>query len=181
MNDEVPDIRFLQSDTCDLSKLGIKRNAKKPGELTMDKGGMHADTWASLGPFSLGSDASESLRRAGPQKARPGMECRVTIASRHNASTRPAGTALRACSRRGGASCAQARTPESALSAEELETTTSSTRMTPASVQPAERVVTAVVSRDATVKGCWLPAVVATPCAAPRGLKRSMMHARPPP
>eukprot|EP00964_Phaeocystis_antarctica_P022670 scaffold12620_cov84-Phaeocystis_antarctica.AAC.2 len=69
---------------------------------------MHADTWASSGPFSLGSDASESLRRAGPQKARPGIECRVTIASRHNASTRPAGTALRACSRRGGASCAQA-------------------------------------------------------------------------
>eukprot|EP00964_Phaeocystis_antarctica_P135258 scaffold99630_cov33-Phaeocystis_antarctica.AAC.1 len=63
----------------------------------MDKGGMHADTWASSGPFSLGSDTSESLRRAGPQKARPGMECRVTIASRHHASTRPAGMALGAC------------------------------------------------------------------------------------
>ena len=143
----------------------------------MDKGGMHADTWASSGPFSLGSDASESLRRAG--RKRPARAW--SVVSRHNTSTRPAGTALRACSRRGGASCAQARTPESALSAEELETTTSSTRMTPASVQPAKRVVTAVVSRDATVKGCWLPAVVATPCAAPRGLKRSMMHARPPP
>jgi len=85
VNDEVPDIRFLQSDTCDLSKQGIKRNAKKTGELTMDKGGMHADTWASSGPFSLGSDASESLRRAG--RKRPA--CARGVAPRRGASIAP--------------------------------------------------------------------------------------------
>ena len=36
--------RFLQSDTCDLSKLGIKRNAKKTGELTMDNRGGDGNT-----------------------------------------------------------------------------------------------------------------------------------------
>ena len=51
----------------------------------MDKGGMHADTWASSGPFSLGSDASESLRRAG--RKRPA--CARGVAPRRGASIAP--------------------------------------------------------------------------------------------